>query len=103
MLSLFATRRLFRTSAVLLDAERMSGSVKWFDNKKGFGFIAPNSGTTEEIFVHQTSIISATGYRMLQEVQSVSFERRVDKTGRAQAYEVKMADGSPVKNESTRN
>jgi CspA family cold shock protein len=48
-----------------------SGKVKWFNNKKGFGFIALDSG--EEVFVHQTSILGG-GYRTLNEGELVTFE-----------------------------
>jgi cold shock protein len=48
------------------------GTVKWFNDAKGFGFIAPESGG-EDIFVH-FSAISATGFRSLKEGQRVSFE-----------------------------
>jgi cold shock CspA family protein len=47
---------------------KIKGTVKWFSNRKGFGFIAPtsdNSPTKEEIFVHQTSIFSDGDYRTL--------------------------------------
>ena len=47
---------------------KISGTVKWFSNRKGFGFINPssdNSPTQEAIFVHQTSIYSDGDYRTL--------------------------------------
>lgn len=48
-----------------------SGKVKWFDNKKGFGFIAEDGG--QDVFVHHTSIIGE-GYKTLEEGESVTFE-----------------------------
>jgi CspA family cold shock protein len=48
-----------------------SGKVKWFDNKRGFGFIAQESG--QDIFVHHTSIMGK-GYKTLQEGETVDFE-----------------------------
>jgi CspA family cold shock protein len=48
-----------------------SGKVKWFDNKKGFGFITQNSG--QDVFVHHTSI-AGEGFKVLNEGESVSFE-----------------------------
>jgi len=48
-----------------------SGKVKWFDNKKGFGFIAQDSG--QDVFVHHTSILGQ-GYKTLNEGEEVSFE-----------------------------
>ncbi len=48
-----------------------SGKVKWFDNKKGFGFIAQSTG--QDVFVHHTSI-SGTGFKTLTEGETVSFE-----------------------------
>jgi len=47
------------------------GTVKWFSNEKGFGFIAQEGG--EDVFVHHTSI-EADGYRSLSEGQRVEFE-----------------------------
>lgn len=48
------------------------GKVKWFNNTKGFGFIAPEDGG-EDIFVHY-SVIKADGYKTLSEGQSVQYE-----------------------------
>ena len=48
-----------------------SGKVKWFDNKKGFGFIIQDSG--QDVFVHHTSILGE-GYKTLNEGETVSFE-----------------------------
>ena len=48
-----------------------SGKVKWFDNKKGFGFIAQDSG--QDVFVHHTSI-TGPGFKTLNEGDEVSFD-----------------------------
>lgn len=48
-----------------------SGKVKWFDNRKGFGFIADDSG--QDVFVHHTSIMGG-GFKTLDEGEVVSFE-----------------------------
>ena len=46
------------------------GSVKWFDNQKGYGFITPENGT--DVFVHHTAI-QGEGYKSLDEGQQVEF------------------------------
>jgi cold shock protein len=48
-----------------------SGKVKWFDNKKGFGFIAQESG--QDVFVHHSSILGS-GFKTLNEGEEVNFE-----------------------------
>ena len=48
-----------------------NGKVKWFDNKKGFGFIVQDSG--QEVFVHHTSIVGG-GFKTLNEGEEVTFE-----------------------------
>ena len=48
-----------------------NGTVKWFSDSKGFGFIAPESG--DDVFVHFTAI-EGDGYRTLSEGDSVAFE-----------------------------
>ncbi|MEK7223907.1 MAG: cold-shock protein [Pseudomonadota bacterium] len=49
-----------------------TGTVKWFNEAKGFGFIAPQDGTAD-VFVHY-SVIQAEGYKNLAEGQQVGFE-----------------------------
>ncbi|MEK7440391.1 MAG: cold-shock protein [Chloroflexota bacterium] len=51
-------------------SERIVGTVKWFNNGKGYGFIAREGG--EDIFVHY-SAIKSEGYRSLNEGQKVEF------------------------------
>jgi cold shock protein len=50
---------------------RMKGTVKWFNDAKGFGFITPEDGS-KDIFVHH-SAISANGFRSLAEGDQVEF------------------------------
>jgi cold shock protein len=49
-----------------------TGTVKWFNGEKGFGFIAPDDGG-EDVFAH-FSAITGGGYRSLEEGQKVEFE-----------------------------
>ncbi len=48
------------------------GKVKWFDERKGFGFIIPDEGG-EDLFVHHSNIV-AQGFRSLAEGQEVEYE-----------------------------
>ena len=48
-----------------------TGTVKWFNTTKGYGFIAPDEGG-KDVFVHY-SAINGTGYRALEEGQRVEF------------------------------
>lgn len=49
-----------------------TGTVKWFNEQKGFGFIAPEDGG-EDLFVHHSNI-DVRGYRTLEENQRVEYE-----------------------------
>ena len=49
-----------------------TGTVKWFNAEKGFGFIAPDDGGAD-VFAHY-SAIATSGYRSLEENQKVEFE-----------------------------
>ena len=49
-----------------------TGTVKWFNDSKGFGFIAPSDGSSD-VFVHFSAIVG-DGFRTLAEGQNVSFE-----------------------------
>lgn len=49
----------------------ITGTVKWFNSDKGFGFIQQTSGP--DVFVHFRNIINAGGYKTLEENQKVEF------------------------------
>ncbi|MDX9746704.1 MAG: cold shock domain-containing protein [Syntrophales bacterium] len=65
--------------------DREAGVVKWFNDKKGYGFISRQSGG--DIFVHHSSIV-AEGFRSLKEGDEVEFEVKEDVKGKS-AVEVK--------------
>ncbi len=66
-------------------AERITGTVKWFNAQKGFGFIAREDGP--DVFVHYSSVVGS-GYRELAEGERVEFEVTQGPKG-LQASEVK--------------
>lgn len=53
-------------------ADRKTGTVKWFNSMKGYGFIAPD-GASEDVFVHYSAIESTSSYRTLNEGDRVEF------------------------------
>ena len=65
-----------------------NGTVKWFNDKKGYGFINENEG--RDVFVH-FSAISGSGFKTLNEGQAVSFDVETGPKG-LQATRVAMQD-----------
>lgn len=76
---------------------KQTGKVKFFDSKKGFGFITPSDGS-EEVFVHQTAIHS-DGFRSLAEGEPVEYDVQSDerKQGKKFASNVTGPNGSEMK------
>ena len=56
-----------------------TGTVKWFNNAKGYGFITPD-GESKDVFVHHSQI-AGEGYKSLNEGQKVEFEVREGQKG----------------------
>ncbi len=69
-------------------ANRVQGTVKWFNGEKGYGFITPESGP--DLFVHYSEIQSS-GFRSLEEGARVEFEITEGKKGK-QASAVKLVN-----------
>ncbi|MCF6153756.1 MAG: cold-shock protein [Candidatus Brocadia sp.] len=64
-----------------------TGTVKWFNDKKGFGFISQDNG--QDVFVHQTSI-QGEGFRTLAEGDKVEFDVIKDQKGYKATKVVKL-------------
>lgn len=68
----------------------MFGTVKWFNDEKGYGFIAPDQGGPD-VFVHHSGI-EGQGHRTLHEGQRVTFDTRPGKNGKTEAHAVRLTD-----------
>jgi len=67
-----------------------TGTVKWFNPAKGFGFIQPEDGS-KDAFVH-ISAVERAGLTNLREGQKVSYELRTGKNGKSSAEDLKVLD-----------
>jgi CspA family cold shock protein len=66
-----------------------TGTVKWFNETKGYGFIAPDGGN-KDVFVH-ISAVERAGLRTLKEAQKISYEVQTDRrTGKESAADLKV-------------
>jgi len=105
--SLFVNSQTSARSAIVLrsfsdfsnddyqNSGKVKGIVKWFDAKKGFGFITPDDGSTD-LFVHHSSI-HASGFRSLGDGEIVEFDVVAEPNGKTKAINVTGPDGGYVK------
>lgn len=71
-----------------------TGTVKFFNENKGYGFISPDGGGTDA-FVH-ISAVERSGMRTLRENQRVSYELQEDRRGKMAATNLQSADEAPA-------
>jgi CspA family cold shock protein len=77
--------------------EMTTGTVKFFNENKGYGFIAPDGGGNDA-FVH-ISAVERSGMRTLRENQRVSYELQEDRRGKMAAVNLQSAEESTQTNE----
>ena len=68
-----------------------TGTVKWFNSEKGYGFIESEQGA--DVFVHY-SAIQSEGFKTLEEGDKVTFEVKPGRDGRSQAEDVRRVGSS---------
>ena len=68
----------------------MEGTVKWFNDTRGYGFITPSDGSAD-VFVHYTGIVGE-GRKTLQEGQKVEFELVPGQNGKSSAENLVVVD-----------
>jgi CspA family cold shock protein len=66
-----------------------TGTVKWFNTQKGYGFIQPDDGS-KDVFVH-ISAVEASGLEQLNEGQKVRFSVEPDRKGKTSAVNIQPA------------
>ena len=72
-----------------MSKEKQTGTVKWFDNRKGYGFAVNESG--EDVFIHYRAIMSDADYKTLAEGQQIEFTEVQSDRG-WQAHEVTVLE-----------
>jgi CspA family cold shock protein len=74
----------------------VEGVVKWFDNRKGYGFVVAPEGEEDnrDVFVHYTKI-QMDGFKKLETGDTVSYDRFIDDKGRPQADNVVLVESAP--------
>merc|ERR550539_276490 len=82
------------------DRNGMSGVVKWFDAKKGFGFIVPDDGSAD-VFVHY-SVVHANGFKSLADGEQVEFDIVDSGDGKIKATNVTGPGGATVQGAARR-
>lgn len=82
-------------------AVKTTGTVKWFNVTKGYGFITPDAGG-EDLFVHQSAIL-CDGFRSLREGEPVEFMVETSDDGRAKAIQVTGPNGAQPEGAPRRN
>ena len=71
-----------------------TGTVKWFNEKKGYGFIVPD-GMELDVFLHY-SVIQTEGFKTLAEGEKVQFEMTQDVTGARATAVQRLGGGTPA-------
>ena len=66
----------------------MTGKVKWFNSKKGYGFITSENG--EDVFVHYSGIKSEKNFKTLNEGNEATFDVEIDERGLGKAINVQV-------------
>lgn len=88
--AMHVTHLTLKRNTEMQDQQSSTGTVKWFNDQKGFGFIQPDNGGSD-VFVH-ISAVERSGMRTLREGQKISYELQRDpKKGKESAVNLKAA------------